>query len=343
MGDDSRIHPIARGRVLALALLAACSKPPGESSVLQASDLQGNGASFDANEIVDSASFQDEGALDEATALAFLQKTPYGSASFLATYASHGIGASEAIAVASQRYVLNPLVFLVRAQMDDGLVGSTTYPSSSMRVEYAFGCGCIAPGQCDAAYAGFDVQVDCLGAALRESLDAVAATGRTDGGWGPGHTGTTLDGVAVTPKDDSTAALYQYTPVVAQGQAGGNWLFWNLWRKYAAFVRYGGAKGAPQAAWIGDPCAASSACVYGGTAGTCATQFLGGLCTLACTGSCPTAMGQAQTFCADFGMQGGFCLAVCNPADPQCRSGYGCKSVAQAGTGGASAYVCFPN
>lgn len=325
-----------------LALLAACSKSPGETSVLQASDLQANGASFDPDEIVDSASFQDQGALDEAAVLAFLQKTPYGSSSFLATYMSNGVSAAQAIALASERYVLNPLVFLVRAQMDDGLVGSQTYPSPSTRVEYAFGCGCIGPGQCDAAYAGFDVQVDCVGAALRESLDAVAATGRTDGGWGPGVNGTTLDGVAVTPKDDSTAALYQYTPVVAVGQAGGNWLFWNLWRKYASFAGYGGAKSTPQGPWIGDPCAADSACVYGATAGTCATMFPGGLCTLACTGSCPSAMGEAQTFCADFGMQGGFCLAVCNPADPQCRTGYACKSVVQTGSPGTSKYVCFP-
>ncbi len=340
MGDDSRIHPIARGFVL--ALLAACSKSPGENSVLQASDLEGNGASFDGAEIVDSASFQDQGALDEAQVQALLQKTPYGAGSFLATYASHGVTAAGAIAVASERYALNPLVFLVRAQMDDGLVGESSYPSPSTRVEYAFGCGCIAPGQCDGVYAGFDVQVDCLGAALRESLDAVAAMGETDGGWGPGITSTTLDGVAVRPKDDSTSALYQYTPVVAQGQAGGNWLFWNLWRKYAAFARYGGAKGAPQGAWVGDACTASSACVFGGTAGTCATQFPGGLCTLSCTGSCPTATGEAQTFCASFGAQGGFCLAVCNPADPQCRTGYGCKSVAQAGSSGTSKYVCFP-
>ena len=141
----------------------------------------------------------------------------------------------------------------------------------------------------------------------------------------------------------TAAALYQYTPVVAVGQAGGNWLFWNLWRKYAAFLGYGGTKSAPPGWWIGDGCIANSACVYGATAGTCATQFPEGLCTLACTGSCPTAMGQAQTFCASFGSQGGFCLEVCNQADAQCRSGYGCKSVAQAGSGGTSEYVCFPN
>ena len=319
----------------------ACSKPAGESSVLQASDLQSDGTAFDPDEIVASGPLQDQSALDSPGVLAFLQHTPYGQASFLATYESHGISAADTIVTAARRYALDPLVFLVRAQMDQGLVGSSSYPSPASRAEYAFGCGCAAPGNCDPAYAGFDVQVGCLGAALRESLDAVASTGKTDGGWGPGVAGTTLDGVQVTPKDDSTAALYQYTPVVAQAQAGGTWLLWNLWRKYAAAISYGGDAGSSPT-WIGDPCKSSESCVLGATAGTCATQFPGGLCTVACTASCPSASGRALTFCASFGSQGGFCLEECNPADPQCRAGYTCQSVQPAGGTGGPRSVCFP-
>jgi hypothetical protein len=327
-----------------LALAAACHKSPGEASVLQPDDLKSNGASFDAGEIVDPGSMQDSGALDAAAIQQFLQQTPYGSASFLATYAANGLGAAAAVALAARRYALNPLVFLVRAQMDQGLIGASEYPSSAPRVEYAFGCGCTAPDACDPGYAGFDVQVDCLGAALRDDLDAIAATGRTVGGWGPGLTGATSDGVQVTPSDDSTAALYQYTPVVAAGKAGGNWLFWNLWQKYAAAIGYGGPAdgGTGPTAWIGDACLGSGVCRYDGTKGTCATQFPGGLCTLACSQSCPSRPAQAQTFCADFGQQGGFCLAVCNPNVPQCRTGYTCESVKQYGDATTSQYVCFP-
>jgi hypothetical protein len=318
----------------------ACSTAPGETSVLQSSDLVGSG-SFDANEIVGSAPMQDEDTLDTTRLTAFLEATPYGQASFLAEYSSHGVSAVSAIVAAANASAINPLVLLVRAEMDQGLVGSASYPSPASRVEYAFGCGCAAPGNCDPAYAGFDVQVSCLAAALRESLDAVAAHGKTDGGWGPGIAGTTLDGVQVTPKDDSTASLYQYTPVVAVGQPGGNWLFWNLWQKYAGALEYAGpAKGG--SGWIGDTCTADATCSYDGTAGTCATQFPGGLCTLSCTGSCPSATGQAQTFCADFGAQGGFCLAVCNAADPQCRTGYTCQSVKQVGDTTSAQDVCFP-
>jgi hypothetical protein len=333
---------VIRALVVGVATLSvACSKPSTESSVLQAADLQSDGTAFDPDEIVASGPMQDQSALGSPAVLAFLKSTPYGQPSFLATYESHGVGASDAIVTAAHRYALDPLIFLVRAQMDQGLVGSPTYPSPASRVEYAFGCGCAAPGDCDAAYAGFDVQADCLGAALRESLDAVAATGKTDGGWGPGIASTTLDGVQVTPKDDSTAALYQYTPLVAASQPGGNWLLWNLFRKYAAAVGYGKDAG-NSTPWVGDGCTGSAACVLGSTQGTCATQFPGGLCTLACTTSCPSMAGRAQTFCADFGSQGGYCLVVCNPGDPQCRPGYTCKSVLPAGGTGASQAVCFP-
>ena len=331
--------------VLTLLLpLVACSKSSGEASVLAAQDLQASTtAAFDPNEILDPTSMQDTTALDAAHISQFLQQTPYGSSSFLAQYSSNGIPASDAIAAAAQRYTLDPIVLLVRAEMDQGLVASTAYPSPASRVEYAFGCGCNGPGSCDPTYAGFDVQVDCLAAALRDALDAVAATGKTTGGWGPGATSTTLDGVQVTPQDDSTAALYQYTPVVAVGQAGGNWLFWNLWQAFAGALGYTPPAGVDgPASWIGDACTGSGSCSYGGTSGTCATQFPGGLCTLACTMSCPTSSSQVQTFCADFGSEGGFCLAVCNPGDPQCRTGYTCESVKQFGDTATSASVCFP-
>src|ERR1700722_9880467 len=216
----------------------ACAKKDGEASVLAAQDLQSNGAAFDPGEILDPVSMQDDGALDGGTIEQFLQQTPYGSSSFLSTYSSNGVPASDAIASAAERYTIDPILLLVREEMDQGLVASTGYPSPSSRVEFAFGCGCTAPGTCDPTYAGFDVQVACLAASMRDNLDAVTATGQTAGGWGPNITSTTLDGVDVTPEDDSTAALYQYTPVVAVGQAGGNWLFWNLWHQFAGALDY---------------------------------------------------------------------------------------------------------
>ena len=333
---------------VALALGAAvgpvaCAKGNDASTVIPAQDLVSYGGSFDPDEILAPAPMQDALALDTTAVQGFLQSTPYGTASFLASYSSNGVPAAQAISAAAQRYALNPLVLLVHAEMDQGLVAATTYPSPPARVDYAFGCGCSAPGQCDPTYAGFDVQVGCLASTLRDALEQVAANGATDGGWGPGMASSSLDGVAVTPADDSTAALYQYTPVVAVGKTGGTWLFWNLWGAFAGALGYSAPDGgSTSTAWIGDSCGGNGDCVFEGSPGTCATAFPGGLCTLACQGSCPSSSSEPQTFCADFGSQGGFCLAVCNPADPQCRSGYTCESVKELGDTSTSQYVCFP-
>jgi hypothetical protein len=332
------------GAIACASIAAACTKKTEDSSVLAAQDLVASGGSFNQDEILANGPMQDKGALDAAAVQQFLQQTPYGGPSFLADYVSNGVPASTAIASAAQVYAIDPLVLLVHAEMDQGLVASATYPSPASRVEFAFGCGCQAQGDCDPTYAGFDVQVACLASSLRDDLDAIAQHGTTAGGWGPNVTSTTLDGVAVTPADDSTAALYQYTPVVAVGQAGGNWLFWNIWQGFVGAVGFRAPDGGTgtAASWIGAACTQSSACVYDGTAGTCATQFPGGLCTFACTGSCPSSSSETQTFCANFGSAGGFCLPICNPVDPQCRAGYTCESEQQIGAAGTSANVCFP-
>jgi hypothetical protein len=329
--------------VVSAITIVACAKQPSDDSVLQASDLTAAGGAFSANEIVDLASFTDDVSIDHDEVQKFLEATPYGAASFLDTYSSNGVRAADAILATAQRYTLNPLVFLVRAEMDEGLIGQEFYPSSPVRVEYVFGCGCAeAQSSCDPALAGFDVQVDCLGSALRESLGAVAANGHTDGGWAPNVAMTTLDGVRVTPKDASTAALYQYTPRVAQGGAGGNWLFWNLWQKYAAALAYKGATGsAAPTASIGDACTVDGNCAYQG--GVCATNYPGGLCTATCTAVCPTDPSNAAAFCANFQGQGGYCLPVCNPSAPACRAGYTCERVAEFGDAGTGQYVCTPN
>jgi hypothetical protein len=147
--------------------------------------------------------------------------------------------------------------------------------------------------------------------------------------------------VRVTPADASTAAIYEYIPTVAAGQAGGTWLFWNLWQKYAAALKYagGGAVVAPTAS-IGDACTASGECGYQG--GVCATNYPGGLCTASCTSQCPTDSSNTSAFCADFQEQGGYCLPICNPSASTCRTGYTCERVAQFGNATNGQYVCSP-
>jgi hypothetical protein len=345
-GRSARVVGVASSGILLtlLPLLVAsgCTNASSAPSVLQSSDLVASSGGFNANEIVDLASFTDSTGVAETALQTFLESTPYGYASFLNTYSSNGVRADDAIMQAAARYGLNPLVFLVAAEEAQGLVGVGSYPATPARVEYVFNCGCAeAQTSCDPLKAGFDVQVSCLGNALRESLTALAASGHTDGGWAVGTTTRTLDGVNVKPADTSTAAVYQYIPTVASGKAGGTWLFWNLWKKYAAALKYAGASGAvTPTASIGDACTVTGNCGYAG--GVCATNYPGGLCTAACTSTCPTDTSGTAAFCADFQDQGGYCLPICNPSASACRTGYTCQRVAQFGSATTGQYVCSP-
>lgn len=325
--------------MLASAVVPACAKSGTEPTFLQAEDLVA-GQGFNRNEILDTPSFTDAHALDAAQINQFFARTPYSRASFLATYQSNGVRAADAIVRAATAHGINPIVILVRAEMEQGLLGEQFYPSPPSRVEYAFGCGCDGRGHCDPAFAGFDVQSDCLARALRKSLDQITANGATEGGWAPGAQSTTVDGSKVVPADEATAALYQYTPKVGLG-ASGNWLFWNIWQIYAIALQYIGPIGQPTGAFVGDPCASDLACSYAG--GVCATNYPGGLCTAPCTTDCPALDGRAATFCASF-QQAGYCLAVCNPSVPaSCRDGYSCKKVQRFMSTTESQFVCVAN
>jgi hypothetical protein len=333
----------------ALVVAAGCAKAAPEQTVLQAEDLSATtGTKFDKNEIADLGSFTDTLGLDADAVQAFLHQTPYKRATFLETYQSNGIRAVDALIAVGNKYRLNPLVFLVRLEMAQGLVGENFYPLPPSRVEYVFQCGCVKPDQCDPLLAGLDKQLDCLGRALRTSLDEIKANGVTAGGWGPSKASVSLDGQTVTPADESTAALYQYMPVVGTGKSG-NWLFWNIWQKYATALDYeppiDGQNG--PVAWIGDACISDPQCDYQGGFCLVDTRAPNGLCSLDCSsGDCPSDPSKPQAFCASIKNNDGSthaeCLAVCNPTAPSaCRSGYQCMADVPKGNGSGTSAVCF--
>lgn len=328
------------------AASSGCAKKSSESTFLQAQDLAKNEALLDfvAGEIIESASFTDTLTLDAVAIQNFLAKTPYKRPSFLQTYQSNGVRASDAVVRAGAAYRINPLFLLVRAQVDQGLIGEQFYPFPPSRVEYVFGCGCPGGGSsCDPALAGFDRQVDCVARKLRTSLDEIAGSGQTAGNWGPGKQSVTIDGVRLTPVDDSTAALYQYSPTVGLGK-GGNWLVWNIWQNYATATDYFGPIVTDGGgAWTGDSCTSDMVCVA--PAAFCAKDFPGGMCTVQCTKQdCPQDPMRPVSFCADFAALGGYCLPVCDPTvSGVCRPGYTCKPVAKLGASTATQSGCTKN
>jgi hypothetical protein len=227
----SHAKKFAIASAVAVACLVSCSKTPPPDTY-QPEDFADAGNTFDPDEIVDAMSFVDTTTYQASDIEAFLLRPPYSHAnSFLSSYVSNDMTAADAVENASVTYGIHPLFLLAAAEAAEGLVGRLTYPSNPALVEYVFNCGCDGDGNCDIAYAGFDKQVACLASSLRQSLDQIAANGTTAGGWGPNATSTTLDGIAIVPDDASTAAIYQYEPVVDVNH-GGTWLLWNIWELY---------------------------------------------------------------------------------------------------------------
>lgn len=323
---------IARRGLLALCATAAfapffvpaCAKPP-EESVHQSTDLVApdSGLPFDRHTIVDQDAFTDT-SYDARSYQGFLERTPYRRSSFLSTYQSNGLRAADALYQAGIAHRINPLVLLVRAQVDQGLVGTQYYPFPPSRVEYVFRCGCPSASTCDPALAGFDKQVDCLARKLRQSLDEQSANEATAGGWGVGRESLSFDGIKVTPTNEATAALYQYDPVVGVGKRGA-WLFWNIWNQYYESLPILSDGSGQDFRTIGDPCTSDRQCQPQPDA-FCG-ELPGGMCTLPCVDTCPQTDGRPEPFCAFFGEDlGGYCLPTCNRNVPgSCRAGYECR------------------
>jgi len=184
-------------------------------------------ATFDRHDIMSDAFFTNVDAIDADGLQRFFEQTPYGSRSWLASAQIGGVPASQALVTASRAAGINPIVMLARMQVESSLVARTTNPGSA--ADYAFGCGCPDRQGCSTRFRGLDKQVQCAGDTLHRWY-----VGSQDGtgSWRLGVAKRTLDPLTVTPSGHATASLYAYTPWVLQGR-GGNWLVWNVTRKYA--------------------------------------------------------------------------------------------------------------
>ncbi len=190
-------------------------------------DVAGIPAVFDRHLVMSDALFTDVETVTADELQAFFEDTPYGNRSWLADATIAGVPAAEAIVVASQAAGVNPVVMVARMQVEKSLVSKTVRPTGS-RVDYAFGCGCPDNRSCNTAYKGLDRQVQCAATTLRRwYAGSVAGNGL----WVMGRAKRTLDPLTVTPKSHATSSLYAYTPWVLTG-SGGNWLAWNVTRRY---------------------------------------------------------------------------------------------------------------
>lgn len=335
---------------LVLGLLGGCDDPSvretGPIEHEEAQDLEpvdggkfdGALQIFDPSLVWDDAVFVDTQRVDAAGIQALLEATPYERRSFLADEQIDGTPFAEVLVTVARAKQLNPMLLLVRLQVEQSLVSKTDRPATDA-VDFALGCGCADGQSCNAAYRGLDKQLECAAGTLRTHYDAsVAGTGA----WRPGVANETLDPQAVTPKSNATAALYAYTPWVLE-DTGGNWLVWNVSRRYIGAMIEAGTwdaepmmpevPGMPAGSCV-DHCDSDSAVQTGGghacfcdpaceANGDCCADFgqvcrgddepedpPPGLCDGACDSSAPKEVGDGtQCYCDDLCVANGDCCS----------------------------------
>src|SRR5512140_45781 len=132
---------------LSLVAVAGCSSSDSSST---SSAAAVKASSFDKDDILDDAARVDVDAMSEDQVQAFFEKTPYGTKSALADYTVGSKTASALIHDAAVKSRINPLVMLVRLQLEEGLIHATT--AEDTKIDVAFGCGCETASSCEDKY-----------------------------------------------------------------------------------------------------------------------------------------------------------------------------------------------
>lgn len=195
--------------------------------------------SFDKNYIISDAEMTNKNSMTSKEVRSFL--TEKGSA--LANHKTTDVDGknryvSDIISGVSKRYKINPMLFLVMAQKESGAITSSRITTSMENWILGFGYCDSCTAKQAATYKGIANQFDSAGWQFRNRyLTDLEARGTTRSGWGPGKTKVTADGIAVTPQNNATAALYTYNPWVgAYGggdqRYGANSLFAKLWQEW---------------------------------------------------------------------------------------------------------------
>lgn len=190
-------------------------------------DFTGVPAAFDRNLIMSDVVLRASLAVDGNGVQELLENTPYGTRSWLADYKIDNKRFADVLVEESRAGGINPVVLLARMQVESSLVSKTVKPGTTT-INHALGCGCPDGAACGRAYAGMKTQIDC---AIEVINNMFSLSEDGTGQWRRAHARKTLDPITVTPSTHATAALYAYTPWVLVGR-GGNWLVWNVTRKY---------------------------------------------------------------------------------------------------------------
>ncbi|MFH1412812.1 MAG: hypothetical protein ABIG10_02180 [bacterium] len=124
---------------------------------------------------------------------------------------------------------INPKFLLVLLQKEQGLIDNRN-PERG-RLDWAMGYGCPDGGGCNSRWRGFGKQVNSAALQFRDYMDNPQnykyKINRTYHFTNPYSTSVRAESI-VTPTNNATAALYNYTPHVYNG----NYNFWVIWNRY---------------------------------------------------------------------------------------------------------------
>lgn len=166
--------------------------------------------------------------------LAEIQSLLQAKHSFLATY--QAVDATGNVMTAAQAIYdraitnhVNPKFIIVLLQKEQGLIED---PSPSQgRLDWAAGYGCPDSGGCNPRWQGFWKQINSASLQFRDYMDNPQLyrfkAGQTYTFSNPYST-TVQGDITITLANQATAALYNYTPHVYNG----NYNFWKIWQRY---------------------------------------------------------------------------------------------------------------
>lgn len=187
-------------------------------------------ASFNPAYIINDQEILDSNGMTLAEIQALLQSKN----SFLATYQvvdanGNTMSAAQAIYDRAITNKMNPKFIIVLLQKEQGLIEDAS-PSQG-RLDWAAGYGCPDGGGCNNRWRGFWKQVNSATLQFRDYMDNPHLykfkAGQTYTFTNPYS--TTFQGdLTVTIMNQATAALYNYTPHVYNG----NYNFWRIWQRY---------------------------------------------------------------------------------------------------------------
>ncbi len=139
------------------------------------------------------------------------------------------MSAAEIIYNRAVTNLVNPKLLLVLLQKEMSLLDEKN-PTQN-QLDFAAGYGCPDSGGCNERWRGFWKQINSASLQFRDYMDNpqlyTYRAGNTYTFTNP-YTTIKQETIKVTPKNQATASLYNYTPHVYNG----NYNFWRLWKMY---------------------------------------------------------------------------------------------------------------